>query len=117
MLKPAEAWGFANALPDAAEVERRCKTSRLYYAAFHHARAVSTVVTPERRHRDFWLALATGDAQHKLLSRNGRMLLTLRTKADYRIDEDFTALDMENVRDLARAIAENIEAVQYSNGA
>lgn len=38
MLIHDDAWAFAHALSEDTESSRRCKTNRLYYAAFHHAR-------------------------------------------------------------------------------
>lgn len=103
MLGKDDAWRHVHGLPLVDEADRRCKTSRLYYAAFHHARCVASVPIPDRRHRDFWGTLNTsGDLAQRTLSSIGRKLLEMREKADYHVHKDFTVKDIATAALLAR---------------
>jgi uncharacterized protein (UPF0332 family) len=100
-----DAWAFAHALSEDTESSRRCKTNRLYYAAFHHARVVVKIKYPDRHHKAFWGALNTStDGWHRRLAGVGRLLLDLREKADYHVSDDFTHKDAMQANSYARQI-------------
>ncbi len=110
MLTNQEAWAVALALPAALEGERRCKASRLYYAAFHHANRTAAPGQKERGHKRFWGSLNnSAKSVDRLLSVKGRTLYNVREKADYKVDEDFSAIDMNDAIVLAQSIKALLE--------